>query len=123
MSTFITTYIHDARLNTKTVFGFAIAAALGVLLAAYPLTSLGALALSVTLYLLFRWCREHMEWWQMLVLLALTPSLILNYGYDNFAVGAGGLKFPLSDVLIFLALILVTWRFGQNAIKNILLDP
>ena len=123
MSTFIPTYINDARLNTKTVFGFAIAIALGVLLAAYPLTSLGALALCVTLYVLFRWCREHMEWWQMLVLLALTPSLILNYGFDNFAVGAGGFKFPLSDVLMFLALILVTWRFGQNAIKSILLDP
>jgi O-Antigen ligase len=123
MSTFIVNRVSNTRPNTKTVFGFAIATALGVLLAVYPLTSLGAIAVGVTLYALFRWCRERMEWWQMLVLLALTPSLILNYGFDNLAVGAGGFKFPLSDVLMFLALILVTWRYGQSAIKNILLDP
>jgi hypothetical protein len=123
MSTFMVNRVSNTLPNTKTVFGFAIATALGVLLAAYPLTSLGAIAVGVTVYALFRWCRARMEWWQMLVLSALTPSLILNYGFDNFAVGAGGFKFPLSDVLMFLALILVTWRYGQSAIKNILLDP
>jgi len=123
MSTLTVSKLFDARLNTRTVCGFAMATALGVFLAAYPLACLGAIALGVTVYALFRWCRAHMEWWQMLVVLALTPSLILNYGFDNFAVGAGGFKFPLSDVLMFLALILVAWRYGQEAIKNILLDP
>jgi hypothetical protein len=117
------TKLHDARINTKTVLGFAIATGLGVLLAAYPLISLDALAVCLILFGLFRWCRQHMEWWQMLVLLALTPSIILNYGFDNFAVGAGRFNFPVGDLLMFLALILVTWRFGQAAIKNILLDP
>ncbi len=123
MSTLSVSKLFDARLNAKTVFGFAIAIAVGVGLAAYPLTILGALAVGVTVYALFRWCRAQMEWWQMLVLLALTPSIILNYGFDNFAVGAGGFKFPLSDVLMFVALVLLAWRVGMSAIKNILLDP
>ncbi len=123
MSTFIVTKLHDARINTKTVLGFAIATALGVLLAAYPLISLAALAVCLILFGLFQWCRQQMEWWQILVLLALTPSIILNYGFDNFAVGAGRFNFPVGDLLMFLALILVTWQFGKGAIKNILLDP
>jgi hypothetical protein len=123
MSTFTAARSFDPRLNKKTVLGFAIAIVFGVLLAAYPLTSLGAIAIGVTVYALYRWFRAQMEWWQMLVLLALTPSLILNYGFDNFAVGAGGFKFPLSDVLMFLALILVAWRYGQGPIKDILVDP
>jgi hypothetical protein len=94
MSTLTISKVFDARPNTKTVFGFAIAAALGVLLAAYPLTSLGAIAVGVTAYALFRWCRAQMEWWQMLVLLALTPSLILNYGFDNFAVWRRWIQIP-----------------------------
>ncbi len=123
MSTFTMTKVLDARLNAKTVFGFAMAAALGMLLAAYPLTSLGMLAVCFFLYALLKWCRRQMEWWQMLVLFALTPSIVLNYGFDNLAVGAGGFNFPVGDLLMFLALILVAWRFGQSAIKEILLDP
>jgi hypothetical protein len=123
MSTLTISKLLGTRLNTKTVLGFAIATAVGVFLAAYPLTCLGAVAIGVTVYALFRWCRAQMEWWQILVLLALTPSLILNYGFDNFAVGAGGFKFPLSDVLMFLALCIVAWRIGVAGLKNILLDP
>src|SRR5260370_33260336 len=108
MSSFIVTKLHDARINTKTVLGFAIATALGVLLAAYPLISLAALAVCLILFGLFQWGRQQMEWRQILVLLALTPSIILNYGVDNFAVGARRLDFPVGKFLRFLALILVT---------------
>ncbi len=123
MSTLTLSKLIDTRLNAKTVIGFAIAAVVGVGLAAYPLTCLGALAIGAAVYALFRWCRAQMEWWQMFVLGALTPSLILNYGFDNFAVGAGGFKFPLSDVLMFLALVFLAWQIGLGAIKTILLDP
>lgn len=123
MSTLTASKLFDVRFNAKTVAGFAIAAVVGVGLAAYPLTCLGALAIGVTAYALFRWCRAQMEWWQMFVLLALTPSIILNYGFDNFAVGAGGLKFPLSDLLMFLALAIVAWRVGLSAIRNMVFDP
>ena len=44
MATSPITRVFDARFNAKTVGGFAIAAAAGVLLAAYPLTTLGAIA-------------------------------------------------------------------------------
>jgi O-antigen ligase len=96
---------------------------MGMVLAVYPLTSLGVMAVCLFLFGILSWCRGQMEWWQMLVLFALTPSVLLNYGFDNLAVGAGGLKFPVGDLLMFLALALVTWRFGQSAVKEILLDP
>jgi hypothetical protein len=123
MATFTITKVLDARPNTKIVFGFAIAVALGVLLAAYPLTILGVVTVGIALYGFFQWCRERMEWWQLLVLLALAPTFVLNYGFDNLAVGAGGFKFPAGDLLMFLALLLVTWRIGRTALQNILLDP
>jgi O-antigen ligase len=123
MSTFTATRVLDARRNAGILIVFAITAALGILLAAYPLTVLGAVALCVFLYVFFRWCRQQMEWWQMMVLLALTATIILNYGFDNLAVGAGGLKFPVGDLLMFLALFLVARRIGFSAIKEILLDP
>ena len=124
MSTFTATKVLDARLNAKTVIRFRDCRRTGRASGRLPADQFrrdGGYA-SLCMYF-FRWCRQQMEWWQMLVLLALTPSLILNYGFDNFAVGAGGLKFPVGDLLMFLALILVAWRFGQSAIKEILLDP
>jgi hypothetical protein len=123
MSTFTVTKVFGARLDAKTLFGFAIASALGVLLAAYPLASLGAVAVFLVAYGIFRWCRERLEFWQALVLLALTPYFILNYGFDNFAIGAGGYHFPVGDLLMFLALALVTWRTQRSVMKRILLDP
>jgi hypothetical protein len=123
MATFTATRSLDSRLNTKIVFGFAIAVALGVLLAAYPLTILGVVVLGIAMYGFLRWCRARMEWWQLLVLLALAPTLILNYGFDNFAIGAGGLKFPAGDLLMFLALLLVIWRIGRSGLQSILVDP
>ena len=123
MATFTAIRSLDSRLNTKIVFGFAIAVALGVLLAAYPLTILGVVALGIPLYGFLQWCRARMEWWQMLVLLALAPTFVLNYGFDNLAVGAGGLKFPAGDLLMFLALLLVTWRIGPSGLQSILADP
>jgi len=123
MSTFMATKAPDSRLNTKAALGFAIAIALGMLLAAYPLASLGAVAVCLSMYVVFRWCRHQMEWWQTMVLFALTPSILLNYGFDNLAVGAGRFNFPVGDLLMFLALILVTWRLGPSVIKGILLEP
>jgi hypothetical protein len=123
MSTFTHTRVFGGRLDTKTLFGFAIATALGVLLAAYPLASLGAVAVCLTLYGIFRWSRGRLEFWQALVLLALTPYIILNYGFDNFAIGAGGYHFPVGDLLMFLALALVIWRTQRSVMKSTLLDP
>ena len=110
MSTFTATGVLDARRNVRILILFIITAALGMILAAYPLTVLGAVALCASLYVFFRWCRQQMEWWQMLVLISLTASIILNYGFDNLAVGAGRLKFPVGDLLMFLALVLVARR-------------
>ena len=123
MGTLITNRLPAARVNAKIVLAFVAIAAAGVFLAAYPLATLGAIVLGAAVYALFKWCRAQMDWWQLLLLGALTPSIILNYGFDNFAVGAGGVKFPLSDVLVFLALLLVLQKFGQRFVKEIVADP
>jgi len=123
MGTLVTNRLPAARVNAKVVLAFVAIATAGVFLAAYPLTTLGAIVTGAAVYVLFKWCRAQMEWWQLLLLGALTPSIILNYGFDNFAVGAGGVKFPLSDVLVFIALLLVLQKFGQRFIKEIVADP
>src|SRR6266480_2439496 len=64
----------------------------------------------LALYGIFRWCHERLEFWQVLVLFALTPYLILNYGFDNLAVGAGGVPVPVGEALLFAALALLLGR-------------
>lgn len=123
MGAFLTSKLPASTLNAKTVCAFAAVVAAGVFLAAYPLATLAAIAIGAAGYALFKWCRAQMEWWQLFVLGALTPSIILNYGFDNFAVGAGGVKFPLSDLLVFAALLLVLREFGQRFIQQIVADP
>lgn len=112
-----------AWLDAKTLIGFAIAIGLGALLAAYPVPGLGAVAVFLTLYGILRLCRGHLEFWQALVLLALTPYVILNYGFDNLAIGAGGFHFPVGELLMFLALALVVLKSQSWNLRNILAEP
>ncbi|MFY9527631.1 MAG: O-antigen ligase family protein [Candidatus Acidiferrales bacterium] len=122
MSTLTVTKVHSSWLDAKTLLGFVIATGLGVLMAAYPLVGLGGLAMCLTLYAILRWCRGRLELWQTLVLAAMTPYIILNYGFDNLAVGVGGFHFPVGELLMFLALALVI--FGkERGLLSTLLDP
>src|SRR5207245_94702 len=82
---------YDPRVWVRVLFGFALATALGALVASYPVAVLGAAGACLALYGIFRWCHERLEFWQVLVLFALTPYLILNYGFDNLAAGRGAM--------------------------------
>src|SRR5207249_3926497 len=101
---------YDPRVWVRVLFGFALATALGALVASYPVAVLGAAGACLALYGIFRWCHERLEFWQVLVLFALTPYLILNYGFDNLAVGAGGVQVPVGEALLFAALALLLGR-------------
>jgi O-antigen ligase len=96
-------------IDKRTVLAFTVAAALGVLVAASPLVGLAALPACFVVYGIYRWCRTRLEVWQVLVLFAMTPYFLMNYGFDNFAVGWGGMQFPVGDLLIFLAIVLLMW--------------
>jgi O-antigen ligase len=108
--------------DTNILCGFAMAAALGVLVAIYPLVGLAGLPVCFTLYGIHRWCRERLEFWQVLVLLAMTPYFILNYGFDNLAVGAAGFQFPVGELLMFLALVLVILGRQRGMLHSTMLD-
>jgi O-antigen ligase len=108
--------------DTKTLCGFAMAAALGVLVAIYPLVGLAGLAVCFILYGIHRWCRERLELWQVLVLLVMTPYFILNYGFDNLAVGGAGFQLPVGDLLMFLALVLVILGRQRGMLHSAMLD-
>ena len=108
--------------DAKTLGALALTAALGVLVATYPLVGLVALPLCFTLYGIHRWCRERLEFWQALVLLAMTPYFLLNYGFDNLAVGGAGFQLPVGELLMFLALALVILGRQRGLLHSTLLD-
>ena len=111
------------RVDARAVIGFAIATALGALLAAYPVPGLGGVAVCLTLYGILRWCRGRLEFWQALVLLAMTPYFILNYGFDNLAVGVGGLHLPVGELLLLAALAFVALKRQPWNIHSIIVEP
>src|SRR5713101_6815324 len=123
MSTSTVTRVLGGPLDARALIGFAIATALGVLLAVYPVVGLGGVAVCLTLYGILRWGRGRLEFWQTLVLATMTPYFILNYGFDNLAVGGGGFHFPVGELLMFLALALVILRIQPGLLSNTLLDP
>jgi len=94
-------------IDKSTLLAFTVAAALGLLVATSPLVGLAALPACFVVYGIYRWCRMRLEVWQVVVLFAMTPYFLLNYGFDNFAVGWGGMQLPAGDLLMFLALVLV----------------
>ena len=96
-------------IDKRTLGAFTVATVLGVLVATNPLVGLAALPACFVVYGIYRWCRVRLEVWQVLVLFAMTPYLLLNYGFDNFAVGWGGMQFPAGDLLAFLAIVLLMW--------------
>jgi hypothetical protein len=120
MATQTATRDQSSWLDAKTLLGFGIAAGLGVLVAAFPVMGLEGIAVCLFLYGTLRWARGRMEIWQVLVLLALTPYIILNYGFDNFAVG---FSVPLGELLMFLGLGLAILSMPRGFLGNLLRDP
>jgi len=120
MTTQTATKVQGSWLDARALLGFGIAVGLGVLVAAFPVVGLEGIAVCLFLYGISRWARGRMEIWQVLVLLALTPYIILNYGFDNFAVG---FNFPLGELLMFMGLGLAILSTPRGFLRNLLRDP
>ncbi|MGH9679621.1 MAG: hypothetical protein ACRD4Y_06695, partial [Candidatus Acidiferrales bacterium] len=120
MSTLTATKVQGSRVGAKTLFGLAGAAGVGVLVAAYPVMGLKAIVACLSLYAILRWARGRMEVWQVAVLAPLTAYIILNYGFDNFAIG---IDFPFGDLLMFSALIYVILKAPKGFLGGLLKDP
>lgn len=114
---------YDASAVARSLFGFALATALGIVLACYTPAVLGVAVACLAFYGIFRWCRGRLELWQTLVLLAMTPYCILNYGFDNFAVGAGNARFPVGELLMFTALALMMLGKQSWNPRSIMVEP
>jgi O-Antigen ligase len=123
MSALTAAKVHGSWLDARILLGFLIAVGLGVCVAAYPVACMGGITACLILCGILRWARGRLELWQVLVLLALTAYIILNYGFDNFAIGAGGFHLPLGELLVFLALALVIWREQRGFLSSMLRDP
>lgn len=97
---------------------------LGALLGKYPLASLlsiGAIALFILLVFLARKLAQ-IELWQVLTLGALTGLVVLNYGFANLALHAGGVPIIIGHSLMLSALGLAAFRHRRLFVKA-LRDP
>ena len=123
MATLSASRFPASRFDTKALIGFVIAVGFGVYTAAYPFPALALMAGCLVLYGILRWARRQLELWQVLALLALSPYIILNYGFDNLAVGTGGFHLPLGELLMLAALLLVIWGPPKSTLSGVRRDP
>jgi hypothetical protein len=119
------TRIFGARLDAKAVIGFAIATALGVLLAAFPIAGLAGLAAVLIPLGIMRWCKGRLETeaWQILVLVSMTLFIVLNYGFDSFILSLGGMHILVGESLMFAALGLVLFGRHRSLLFSALHEP
>jgi|SRR5271155_3618677 len=88
---------------------FVILASLGAVAALYPFYALGGVVVALAVlgggWLALRYLRKAgLQPWQMLLLLALSGYLLLNYGFENLSVHLGGIPIIISYVLMFSSL-------------------
>ena len=105
--------------NPKSVLVLAIATALGIVVAIYPLLIFAGFVICLTLYSIWSWTRGRINLWQTITLATLTSYLVLNYGFDNFTV----LYVPAGELLMLLALALAIGKMKRGFLKKVLSDP
>jgi hypothetical protein len=98
------TKVLGPRVNEGVVVGFFLFTLLGLLLALFPTVVMTLAVVVVGLMGLTRLSRERMETWQLLVLVALTFFVVLNYGFENFSLVLGGMHLLVGELLMFAAL-------------------
>jgi O-antigen ligase len=123
MSTLSASGFPASWFDTKAMIGFLFATGLGACVAAYPFPALAVMAVCLVLYGILKWARGQFELWQVLALVALSPYIILNYGFDNLAVGAGGIHLPVGELLMLSALTLVILGPQKSTLSGVRRDP
>src|SRR5277367_5214558 len=97
-----------SRIDLRSVAWFSLFLVVGGLAVLHPLIVLGCLAVVVTLGL----CRlvvtyvqrAHLEFWQVLTLVALSGYTLLTRGFENLTVHVGGFPVIVGYVLIYASL-------------------
>src|SRR5271168_2435136 len=102
------------KVRATAVFFFLACLGIGVLATFYPIHAVGlliGLAVLAAIWLGFSYLRRSgLEMWQIVLLMALSGYLVLNYGFENLAFHVGGLPIILSYLLMFGALGLALYR-------------
>jgi O-antigen ligase len=98
------------RFNLRVIAVFSLLVILGGVAALYPILWLGLLGTAAMLgicwwvFACFR--REGLALWQMMLLIAVSGYLLLNYGFENIAFHVGGVPVIISYGLVYASLML-----------------
>lgn len=102
------------KIRASTVFLFLAFLGIGVLVTVYPMHAVGLLiglaALAVISVGLAYLRRSGLELWQIILLMALSGYMLVNYGFENLAFHLGGVPIIFSYLLMFTALGLAAYR-------------
>jgi len=111
------------RINARLAAYAPIAALLAFLVVVYPLATLAlSLAWVAFAVLTARLSRAGTEVWQLLVMLALTGYIILNWGFANLAFRVAGMPLIIGHALMFAALALAAFS-NPNRLVVALREP
>jgi len=107
----------STRIPAGGIVLFAIFFSVGSLAFLYPYFALGCLAVVVTLVVGWRALeyarRAGLEFWQVLLLMALTGYILLNYGFENLTIHVAGIPIIIGYVLMFASLFLAALSHPQ----------
>ncbi len=88
----------------------------------YPLPALGLFVTIGAVSLVFLIVRSgRLEFWQLLLLTALTGYMVLNYGFENISLHVGPFPIIIGHTLMFAALglaVLRYWRLVRHALAE-----
>lgn len=116
--------LFPGRANGSDLAVYAAVIGMAALLALFPLGTSGILvggAILILSALAFRRF-ARLEFWQVLVLIALAAFLVLNYGFANLAVHVGGVPIIVGHTLMFTALGLALYK-SKGRLLNVVRDP
>lgn len=115
-----------SRIDLRVVAAFSLLVVLGGLAALYPMAWMGLLgavvAFGICYWVFARFRREGLEPWQMLLLVAVSGYLLLNYGFENLAFHLGGVPVIISYGLVYGALLLAFFA-NRHLLRETLKEP
>lgn len=110
----------------RTLLCLALFVSLGVLAALHPFLTLVVPAATAVLgigWLIVKYVRRaELELWQVLVVIAMSGYMILNYGFSNLVIRAAGVPLIISYSLMYTALILAV-LVRQPYMRRVLKEP
>lgn len=122
----IETSQRSARIDLRLVAAFSVLVILGGVAALFPVVWLGLLgfvvAVAICWWVFARFRREGLELWQMMMLIALSGYIVLNYGFENVSLHVGGVPIIISYGLVYGALVLALLS-NRQIIREALGEP